>query len=132
MSTMALPEEISEVLVKRLVHAFYARVRADGVLGPIFEARIEDRWDEHLATMVDFWSSIALMTGRYSGSPHVVHRALDLAPAHFTRWLELFDATVNDVCAGRAAAFFVDRAHRIARSLQIGIGILPMASRMRP
>jgi truncated hemoglobin YjbI len=64
----ALPDDLTETLIERRVHRFYERVRADAVLGPIFERRIGDRWDAHLAAMTDFWSSVALMTGRYAGS----------------------------------------------------------------
>lgn len=123
----SLPQELSEPLVEQLVHAFYARVRADSVLGPIFEARLAGRWDAHLGKMVDFWSSIALKSGRYAGQPHVAHQSLGLTPEHFERWLALFEDTLATVCAGPAAAFFIDRAHRIADSLQIGLNIGPKA-----
>lgn len=124
------PAELSEAVVERLVHVFYGRIRSDVVLGPIFEARVGHRWDAHLAAMVDFWSSVALMSGRYSGKPHLAHEPLGLAPEHFDRWLTLFEATVSQVCEGAAAAFFVDRAHRIADSFQIGLGIGPKAIRL--
>jgi len=117
------PRDLSEPLIERLVHEFYGRVRADAVLGPIFEARLAGRWDVHLAKMVDFWSSIALKTGRYEGRPHAAHHGLGLDPAHFERWLRLFEATVRDLFDGAAAAFLIDRAHRIADSLQIGLNI---------
>jgi hemoglobin len=123
----ARPAEMSEALVEKLVHSFYARIRKDVVLGPIFDNRIKDRWDEHLAKMVDFWSSIAMTTGRYSGRPHAAHHGLGLEPEHFQRWLALFEATVHEICEGQPAAFFIDRAHRIAASLQIGLNIGPNA-----
>jgi truncated hemoglobin YjbI len=47
-----------------LVQRFYDRVRVDEVLGPIFATRIKD-WEPHLERMWAFWSSVALMTGRY-------------------------------------------------------------------
>lgn len=119
--------EITEAVVHRLVHAFYARIREDAVLGPIFESRVAQRWPQHLATMVDFWSSVTLMSGRYGGKPHIAHQALDLTPAHFQRWLAIFEATAEDVCDPAAATFFMGRAHRIADSLQIGLNIGPKA-----
>ena len=119
----ALPDTISEDLVSDLVHTFYGRVREDVVLGPIFEARLQGRWDEHLAALVDFWSSVTMLTGRYRGKPHVVHQPLGLTPVHFQRWLSLFETTVGELCTGPAAALFIDRAHRIADSLQIGLNI---------
>ncbi len=123
----ALPHELSEPLVERLVQIFYERIRADAVLGPIFEGRLAGRWDRHLTAMVDFWSSVVLMSGRYSGRPHAAHQPLGLTPEHFERWLALFETTVAELCAGPAAARFIDRAHRIADSLQIGLNIGPKA-----
>lgn len=121
------PEIISETLIHEIVHTFYGRIRADPVLGPIFESKLSNRWDEHLATMVDFWASVTLRLGRYSGKPHVKHHGLGLAPGHFQQWLVMFEATVNELCRGQAAEIFIDRAHRIADSLQISLNIGPKA-----
>ena len=120
---MAPAQGVSEALIRRLVEAFYTRVRQDPDLGPIFEDAVAQRWDAHLKTLVDFWSSVALRTGRYAGKPHQAHAALPLTPALFERWLALFGATAREVCEPDAAAFFVDRAGRIADSLQIGLGM---------
>jgi hemoglobin len=113
---------IDDAMIDRLVTAFYARVRADAVLGPIFEARITD-WDDHLATMRRFWSSVALMSGAYHGEPMKAHAPLPLGGAHFDRWLELFRETAFAVCPPDAAAHFITRAERIAQSLEMGIAI---------
>ena len=121
---------LSEAMIQRLVEAFYERVLRDPELGPVFRAALSQRWDEHLQTMVAFWSSVALRTGRYSGKPHVAHAHLPLTTDLFERWLRLFEVTAEDVCGPDAAAFFVDRAHRIAESLQIGLGIGPKALRL--
>jgi hemoglobin len=117
---------VNEAMIERLVHAFYARVLQDEVLAPVFQARLSAGWDAHLAKMVDFWSSIALSTGRYGGKPHVAHQPLGLSPSHFSRWLSLFESTAQAVC-GDAAPFFVDRAHRIADSFMISLNIGPKA-----
>ena len=111
---------ITEAMIERLVHAFYDKVRADPVLGPVFDARIHD-WDPHLKQMCAFWSSVALMTGRYHGTPMVKHAPLPVDAAHFDRWLELFEQTAHEVCPGEAEAHFVERARRIAASLELGI-----------
>ena len=124
---IAPAEGVSEALIRRLVHTFYGRVLEDPELGPIFTAALAHRWDEHLDTMVGFWSSVVLRTGRYSGKPHVAHADLALTPALFERWFGLFAETAETVCEPDAAALFVDRAHRIAESLQIGLGIGPKA-----
>ena len=111
---------ITEAMIERLVHAFYDKVRADAVLGPVFDARIRD-WRPHLQQMCAFWSSVALMTGRYHGTPMVKHAPLPVDAAHFDRWLELFEQTAHEVCPGEAEAHFVERARRIAASLELGI-----------
>lgn len=111
---------IDEAMIERLVHAFYARVREDALLGPIFDARIED-WDRHLERMCAFWSSVALMTGRYSGQPMRAHMPLPVDGEHFDRWLVLFEATARAVCPPAAAEHFLERARRIAQSLELGV-----------
>ena len=111
---------ITETMIERLVHGFYAKVRSDPMLAPVFEARIRD-WEPHLKQMCAFWSSVALMTGRYHGTPMVKHMKLPVDAGHFDRWLELFENIANEICPPRAAAHFVERAQRIAASLELGI-----------
>lgn len=114
---------VTEPLIRNLVHAFYGRVRSDEVLGPIFNQAIGD-WDEHLDKLCRFWSSVTLMTGCYKGTPMQVHAALPVITRdHFARWLELFRTTAHEVCPSQAALLFVDRAERIAESLQLGIAL---------
>jgi hemoglobin len=121
---------IDEAMIERLVRAFYARVQADPLLAPIFAARIVD-WEPHLARMCAFWSSVALMSGRYHGQPFQAHMSLPVDETHFTRWLALFENTAHELCPPTAAAHFIERARRIAQSLQLGIaatrGALPGA-----
>jgi hemoglobin len=118
---------VTEDMIRRLVETFYDRVLQDEELGPIFRRALAHRWSEHLAIMVDFWSSVALRTGRYQGKPQQAHRALRLEEAHFGRWLALFETTAREVCEPAIAEFFIDRAQRIADSLQIGLNIGPKA-----
>lgn len=120
--TARLMEEtgLDEARLGALVHGFYAKVRADAVLGPIFAERISD-WEPHLARMVDFWSSVALMTGRYHGTPMAAHVNLPVTRGHFDRWLALFRETAVEVCTAAGAAHVIERAERIAQSLHMGI-----------
>jgi hemoglobin len=111
---------IDEELIHRVVHEFYARVRKDALLGPIFDARVKD-WSLHLERMCAFWSSVALMSGRYHGRPMEKHLPLPVDAEHFDRWLTLFEETVRAVCAPPAAEHFLERAQRIAESLELGI-----------
>ncbi|MFB9266448.1 group III truncated hemoglobin [Bradyrhizobium erythrophlei] len=111
---------ITEAMIERLVHSFYTKVRSDPMLAPVFDARISD-WEPHLKQMCAFWSSVALMTGRYHGTPMVKHMPLPVDAAHFDRWLELFETTARELCQPTAAAHFVERARRIAASLEMGV-----------
>ena len=111
---------IDEAMIERLVDGFYDRVRADPLLGPVFASRIED-WGPHLEQMKLFWSSVALMSGVYHGRPMPKHLPLPVDARHFDRWLELFEATAHDLCPPAAADHFIERARRIAESLELGI-----------
>jgi len=117
---------------RALVHAFYAKVRLDPLLGPVFNARVAD-WDAHLSKLCQFWSSVTLLTGRYKGQPMVVHAGLpDIAPSHFDRWLALFAETAGEICPPTVAALFIDRSLRIASSLASGIAAHRGASAASP
>lgn len=111
---------ITEAMIERLVRGFCAKVRSDAVLAPVFDSKIKD-WEPHLAQMCAFWSSVALMSGRYHGTPMVKHTPLPVDADHFDRWLELFEAAAVELCPPQAAAHFVERARRIAASLEMGI-----------
>ncbi|MEZ5985554.1 MAG: group III truncated hemoglobin [Hyphomonas sp.] len=111
---------IDEALVSRLVDTFYARVREDDLIGPVFLTALGDDWDAHLTKLKDFWSAIALGTRRYNGRPMPAHLRLPgLTEAHFGRWLGLFRETVDELMPNPAAAdFFYDRASMIGRNFQ--------------
>jgi len=111
---------IDEAMIETLVHAFYDRVRADPLIGPVFTSRITD-WDTHLQRMCLFWSSVVLMSGRYHGAPMQKHAPLPVDAQHFDRWLALFRETATAVCPPRAAELFIERAGLIARSLELGV-----------
>lgn len=114
------PDICTEDEVTRLVHTFYARVRRDDVLGPIFEAHVDD-WPHHLAKLVDFWSAILRGTGRYRGTPMPKHAALPgLEPAMFQRWLALFTQTTGEIGNAAMKARADAMAGRIAQSLWYG------------
>lgn len=117
------PVGVTEAMIGDVVETFYARVRRDEVLGPIFNGAVDD-WPDHLARLKDFWSSVMLMTGRFKGRPMATHAALpDIQPAHFRHWLALFGETVDELCPPAAAALFRDKAAMIAESLQLGLAV---------
>ena len=111
---------IDDAMIERLVRTFYARVQADPLIGPIFAISIEN-WDAHITKLCAFWSSVALMTGRYHGQPMQAHIDLPVAEEHFDRWIAIFETTATELCPPKAAAHFIERARRIADSLELGI-----------
>jgi hemoglobin len=113
---------IDEAGLERLVHAFYARVREDPELGPVFNGAIGD-WPEHLARLHAFWSSVMLGSGRYKGQPVPAHaRHGDrITPPLFERWLALWGATARELMTPEAAQALEDKAARIAESLQLAL-----------
>ncbi|MGH7047073.1 MAG: group III truncated hemoglobin [Stellaceae bacterium] len=111
---------IDEQMIENVVRAFYGRARHDPLIGPVFEETVHD-WEAHITRMCAFWSSIALMSGRYHGQPMTAHLPLPIDTPYFDRWLELFAGTVHEICPSSAAAHFLERAHRIADSLELGI-----------
>lgn len=118
---------ITETFLHELVDRFYARIRQDDVLGPVFENAIGDDWEPHLATMKKFWTSVELMAGTYSGKPMVAHAKVEgLEQPMFKRWLELFQTTLMDISPTAAATNkLMERASRIAQSLELGLFYQP-------
>ena len=114
---------VTEEMIRRLVHAFYAKARQDPAIGPVFSRAVaEHEWPAHLDKMCDFWSSVTLMSGRFKGSPMQAHiRVGGIRPTHFARWLHLFQQAAKAVCPPEAAAVFVEKSQLIARSLQMGL-----------
>lgn len=112
---------VSEATIARVVDAFYAKVRRDPILGPVFAARIRD-WGPHLALMKDFWSSVMRTTGRYKGNPILAHRRIaGIRPHHFARWLILFDATLAEQVDPATRVAFMQRAERMGATFQRGL-----------
>ena len=120
----ALAMGIDEGFIAAMVDHFYAAVRADAVLGPIFEPRIDD-WPRHLRQMNRFWQSILLSAGNFSGNPMVKHLAIPgLDQVDFQRWLALFYATLDDIAPSPEAARHIGvKARMIAESLLTGIWV---------
>ncbi len=113
----------TEEEITALVHQFYAKVRQDPDLGPIFNGHIDD-WPEHLDKLVDFWSGVLLRTGRFSGAPMPKHAALpNLRAELFHQWLHLWRETAAEQGNERMAGIAVSAAERIAQSLWMGYQI---------
>jgi hemoglobin len=131
---VASPDLCTEAEVTRLVHDFYARVRDEPRLGPVFTAHVQD-WPTHLAQLVDVWSALLRGTRRFQGSPMSKHMAIDdMDRDLFDRWLVLFRMTsaesgnpqmqrlADDIAARIADTFW--KRYRMLRLPSIGLPIL--------
>jgi hemoglobin len=108
---MLSPGSLSEPALRRLVDTFYARIREDELLAPIFHNAIGDRWPEHLETLTRFWCSIMLAAGSYKGNPMAAHLKLPrLGHAHLDRWLALWRVTTNELLPAPAARELQNKA----------------------
>lgn len=113
---------ITEGSLRELVHTFYARVRQDELIGPLFNDAVHD-WPDHLERLQAFWSSVMLTSGRYKGRPLPAHlqHAGRINNRSFERWLALWGETTNEMFDSSVAAALQEKASRIAESLQLGI-----------
>jgi hemoglobin len=113
---------IDEGFIAVLVDTFYARIRQDPVLGPIFAQRVTD-WPHHLGRMRAFWGSVLLHTGGFSGNPMLKHIAIPgIGRTEFLHWLDLFGQTLDELARHPdASALILAKARSIADSLYTGI-----------
>lgn len=115
-------EHIDDTSLAALVDLFYTRVRADDLIGPLFNDAIGD-WPHHLDKLAAFWSSVMLTSGRYKGQPvpaHMRHRER-ITPPMFDRWLALWRVATAELFAAPAAAALQAKADRIAESLGLAL-----------
>ena len=111
---------MTEEELARQVDRFYAKARADALLGPVFNEAVED-WPHHLAKIQAFWSSVMLTSGRYKGSPMAAHlkHGARLTPEMFARWLALWRETAAEVFPPDEAEAIAEKAEKIGESLSL-------------
>ncbi len=127
MSSLPPRFDITSEQIDAVMSAFYTRIRAHAVLGPIFASRISD-WPKHEAKIGGFWKKAILHEQGYEGNPMMVHLGIpEMRAEHFDHWLALFDEVLTQKLPAPSAASFSALAHRIGRGLRLGI-----ADRDRP
>lgn len=88
---------------------------------PVFLQALGDDWSTHLGRLTRFWTTMMLGAREFQGNVYSTHmRLAGIRPAHFERWLALFDATALRLFTPQAAAILMQTAHRVAASLQLG------------
>ena len=119
----ALPPRlpVTAAQIDAVVADFYARIRQHPELGPVFARHVGD-WPAHEAKIAGFWRNAILMERGYDGNPMQVHRSAgDVRADHFAPWLALFDQVLQDRLPAPAASGWSAMAHRIGRSLAMGL-----------
>jgi hemoglobin len=103
--------------VAELVRRFYGDVAQDDLLGPMFNDVAEVDWSEHLPKLSAFWCRALFGIPGYAGNPFRAHAEVHgkraFTPAHFRRWLYLFEENLALGWRGPIA----DRALRLARDV---------------
>ncbi len=110
--------------IEILVDSFYAKVRQDKLIGPIFEEKIQGDWLRHLEKMYSFWETVLLNNRTYRGSPFVPHANLPIGKEHFDRWLMLFKETIAENFKGKRAEEAIWRAERMAEMFHYKIQMI--------
>ncbi len=111
-----LHADVTEENIAIMVERFYASVQQHPTLGPIFNERLEGRWDKHLAQMKNFWSSVLLRSGRYEGFPLGAHFGVPgIEKPHFGDWLGLFEETLKAVYQQDVAEVIHDVSKQFAQ-----------------
>lgn len=109
-----------------LISTFYEKVRADELIGPIFNNIANVDWPQHLPIMYDFWESMLLDTGTYTRNamePHFrLNEKVRLLPEHFERWIHLFEAAVRQLFQGEKAELAITRARSVRGIMELKMG----------
>ncbi len=111
-----------------LVTTFYAAIRKDELLGPIFNSHIsEKQWPMHLEKLTDFWMTALFGIAGFKGNPGQAHRDVDknlnynVDQIHFGTWLQLWFNTIDELYEGPIAQRAKDAARKMATSQYLTI-----------
>ena len=109
--------------VNHLVNIFYAKIRKDDLLGDIFNSHIADeQWPANLEKLTDFWETNLFGVPKFKGNPTQKHINVDknlnygVTQIHFSRWLQLWFETINELYEGERA----EKAKQAARKMATG------------
>jgi len=106
--------------LEQLVDTFYGHVLKDESLAPFFKHL---DFKAHLPKMIHFWSFVLLDEPGYTTNVTDKHMHMPLSKAHFDRWVELFQSTVDAQFQGEKAEMAKQRATLIAWTIQNKTGV---------
>jgi hemoglobin len=108
--------------ISKLLRHFYADVRQDPLIGPIFNAKIKD-WKHHLEIITSFWETLIGEPSSYAKPMPIKHLPLCLREEGFERWLFLWPANCRAQLPSDVAEEMIDLASHIAHRLRMILGI---------
>jgi hemoglobin len=124
MTVQAKHDINSEEDVRLMVDTFYDKVNADKLLSPVFNDVAQVDWPHHLPKMYQFWNFLLLGISGYKGQPFPMHSKLPITHEHFNKWLELFNANIDENFSGVNSEMAKAKAQGIALTFQYKMGIL--------
>jgi hemoglobin len=121
---------------EEIVRTFYGRAMADPIIGFIFTDVAKLDLEAHVPRITSFWETILLGARSYGGGafrPHAqLHTRIGLRDGHFARWLQLWNATVDERFAGERAELAKAHARRVADAFMRRLQSLPSPSAQAP
>ena len=111
--------------IEVFVNRFYSKVNDDGLLAPVFASKIPaEAWPAHLQRMYAFWNAILFSETGFNGNPMQKHMSLPIEEKHFSKWLYLFNQTIDELFVGPKATEAKTRAASIAQIMNFKISSL--------
>lgn len=117
--------------IAKLLRHFYADVRQDPLIGPIFNAQITD-WRRHLEVIASFWEALIGGPRSYAGPMPMKHLPLRLQEGHFERWLFLWQANCRAQLPVDVAREMIGLANHIGHRLRLILGVSSTSSNSAP
>lgn len=117
--------------IEVIIKDFYAKMLQDPIVGFIFVDVAKIDLDSHIPLIVDFWSDIVfkqladnkakLYQGNVLKKHLEINQLVSLKAGHFTRWLYLFEQSIDTAFTGDNADLMKYRAHLVADSINAAI-----------
>lgn len=118
--------DLTSAVIRRVVEAFYVKVRQDALLGPVFNELIED-WDAHIEKVSAFWRYATRLDRAYNSRgfmpAHVRHAQIQ--SSLLPQWLALFRQTAKEICTEEVANVLIEIAERMAVSIEMSLARRP-------
>jgi len=118
---LELQDSINRENLETLVSLFYHKAMEDDQIGHFFVLELgtditNEDWKEHIDILVDFWALVFINDPTYKSDPYGPHFTIsDLSEEDFTRWVELFAQTAEDVYVQEVANLFREKGVAYAK-----------------